>query len=50
MYRSGSKLWQVSPRALMIVSVLATVAFMLICASVLLDMRSNKEVLARQAS
>jgi len=49
-FRSGSKLWQVSPRVLMIVSVLATVAFMAICVSVLLDMRSNKEVLARQAS
>jgi hypothetical protein len=49
-HRLGSKLWQVSPRALMIVSVLATLAFMAICASVLLDMRSSKEVLARQAS
>ena len=49
-FRSNSRLWQISPRALVIVSVLATVAFMLICGSVLLDMRSNKEMLARQAS
>lgn len=48
--RTGSKLWQVSPRALTIVSVLATLAFMAICASVLLDMRTSKEELARQSS
>ncbi|GAA3847877.1 diguanylate cyclase [[Pseudomonas] carboxydohydrogena] len=50
MYRSGLKLWQASPRALTIVSVLATLAFMTICASVLLDIRSGKEELARQSS
>lgn len=50
MYRSNSKLWQVSPRALTIVSVLATLAFMTICASVLLDIRSSKEELAKQSS
>jgi len=50
MYRSGLKLWQVSPRALTAVSVLATLAFMAVCASVLLDIRSNKEMLARQSS
>lgn len=50
MYRSDSKLWQVSPRALTIVSVLATLAFMTICASVLLDIRTSKEELARQSS
>ncbi|EKS30900.1 sensor domain-containing diguanylate cyclase [Afipia felis] len=48
--RTGSKLWQVSPRALTIVSVLVTLAFMMICASVLLDMRVSKEALARQSS
>jgi len=50
MYRSDLKLSQVSPRALTIVSVLATLAFMAICASVLLDIRSGKEELARQSS
>jgi len=48
--RTGSKLWQASPRALTIVSVFATLAFMAICASVLLDIRTSKEELARQSS
>jgi len=48
--RLGSKLSRVSPRILTIVSVFATLAFMAICASVLLDIRASKEELARQSS
>lgn len=49
-YRSESKLSLVSARTLTIVSVFATLALMTICASVLLDIRSSKETLAKQAS